>query len=325
MTAQPKMPHIYSLHDASLRDFPRVPGCTAVLGNFDGVHRGHQALLAAARAARPGQPVVVLSFEPHPREFFALSRGGDVAGFRLTLAAQKERLLRRFGADHVVLMAFDEALSRLAPQDFITRVLTDRLGAGHVCVGADFAFGAGRSGTAETLRTHGAQAGFGVTVCAPVCDDGGQVFASSRVRASVAAGDFSVAAYVLGHDWCVSAPVVKGAQRGRALGFPTANQTLARLQLPPYGIYAVRARLAGEALWRAGVASLGIRPMFAVSAPLLETHIFDFAQEIYGNTLDVQPVEFLRAEATFDSLDALVAQMKQDCLDARAVLKSGSL
>lgn len=320
MTDLPSTAHIHRLDSLT-----PVAGCTLVIGNFDGVHRGHQALLDRARALRPGHPVVVLTFEPHPREFFAQSRNQSVAAFRLTLAARKEQLLRRFGADHVVLLEFDAALSQLIAQQFIKTVIVDGLGAAHVCVGEDFAFGVGRGGTVDTLRHEGALSGFGVTAVAAVRDDMGQPFASRRVRDAIAAGDFAQAQVLLGHAWCVSGPVIKGDQRGRTLGYPTANQALSRLQLPPYGIYAVRARLAGEEIWRDGVANLGIRPMFAVPSPLLETYIFDFDQDIYGKILDVQVVEFIRGEAKFDSLDALMAQMKQDCVAARAVLKSRSL
>ncbi len=320
MTDLPSTPHIYSPADLSPDS-----GCTLVIGNFDGVHRGHQALLAHARAVRPGHRVVVLTFEPHPREYFAQSRNQPAPAFRLTLAQQKEKLLLAYGADRVVALGFDAALSQLSAQDFIRQVIVDGLGAAHVCVGDDFAFGAARGGSVDTLRHEGTLYGFGVSALAPVCDQSGGVLSSSRARGAIAAGDFAAAQAVLGHAWCVSAPVIKGDQRGRTLGYPTANQALSRLQLPPYGIYAVRARIAGEDIWRDGVANLGIRPMFEVAAPLLETFIFDFSRKIYGNILEVQPVDFIRGEARFDSLDALMAQMKQDCLAARAVLESRSL
>lgn len=324
MTDHPKTPH-QPPAILTPRDLRPIAGATVVMGNFDGVHRGHQALLSRARGLRPGKPVVVLSFEPHPREFFSQRSDQPVAPFRLTLADYKQHLLLRYGADDVVLLAFDEDLSQLSPQDFIQQVLVDGLGAGHVCVGEDFAFGKGRAGSVATLIEEGARHGFGVTAVAAVGDGMGEIYASSRVRTAIAAGEFMQAADILGHGWCVSAPVVKGDQRGRELGYPTANQQLSRLQLPPYGIYAVRLRIEGEYFWRQGVANLGIRPMFEVTQPLLETHIFDFTDDIYGKTIEVQPVGFIRGEAKFDSLEALIEQMKQDCLDARAVLKSGSL
>lgn len=320
MTNLPSTAHIQTVDDL----LP-ASGCTLVIGNFDGVHRGHQALLAQARAQRPGHRVVVLTFEPHPREFFAQSRNQPTPAFRLTLAMQKEKLLRAYGADQVVMLGFDATLSQLSAQDFIRRVIVDGLGAAHVCVGEDFAFGAGRAGTLETLRTEGALYGFEVTALAPVRDEQGAVLSSSRVRVALAAGDLAQAEALLGHSWCVSAVVIKGDQRGRTLGFPTANQDLSRLQLPPYGIYAVRVRIEGEEGWRDGVANLGIRPMFEVASPLLETFIFDFTGDLYGKIVDVQVVDFIRGEAKFDSLDSLMAQMKQDCLAARAVLKSRSL
>lgn len=320
MTNLPSTAHIQTIDDL----LP-ASGCTLVIGNFDGVHRGHQELLAQARALRTDHRVVVLTFEPHPREYFAQSRNQPTPAFRLALAMQKEKLLRAYGADQVVMLGFDATLSQLSAQDFIKRVIVDGLGAAHICVGEDFAFGAGRTGTVATLRAEGALYGFEVTALAPVHDAHGVVFSSSRVREALAAGDLAQAHDLLGHPWCVSAPVIKGDQRGRTLGFPTANQDLSRLQLPPYGIYAVRVRIEGEDDWREGVANLGIRPMFQVAQPLLETFIFDFTDDIYGKILDVQVVDFIRGEAKFDSLDALMAQMKQDCLAARAVLKSRSL
>lgn len=294
---------------------PRHSGSTLVIGNFDGVHRGHRALLDAAR--QYGAPVVALTFEPHPREYFAK----DAAPFRLTLADAKARLLHDYGASHVVPMAFDGDLATLDARAFIDRVILGGIGAARVVVGADFAFGRGRGGTVETL----AQAGLQVTALPPLHDETGAVYSSSRVRDCIRAGDFAGARLLSGHDWVVTGPVLQGDRRGRELGYPTANQSLDGLVLPPFGIYAVRIAVDGDDRIYDGVANLGIRPMFALERPILETHIFDFSAEIYGENLRVTPVAFLRGEARFDSLESLKSQIKQDCLAACAVLKSGSL
>lgn len=323
------MTHLHSTpHDPDIMtsgEVARIDGATLVIGNFDGVHLGHAHLLRVARAINPAAPVVALSFEPHPREFFAQMRGDANPNFRLTLAAAKHRALIAAGADHVVLLAFDSTLSAMTAEDFITRVLVDGIGCAHVVVGSDFVFGAARGGNVYMLRHYGAQLGFGVTTPDVLCDDTGTPYSSTRIRTAIAAGDFALAQQLLGRAHVIEGVVVKGDQRGRTLGYPTANQDLSRLQLPPYGIYAVRARIAGERDWRAGVANLGIRPMFELAHPILETHIFDFDADIYGKILEVEPLAFLRGEAKFDSLDALMAQMKQDCIAARAVVKSRSL
>lgn len=304
----------------NLQSLPSWPGCTVAIGNFDGVHLGHQALLAAARTASAA-PVVALSFEPHPREYFATLRGEAAVPFRLTLDETKVRFLQAAGADHVVLLAFDPMLASLSAQDFIDRVLVQGLGAAHVVVGTDFVFGRDRGGSLATLAADGR---FGVTAVSPKGDTAG-AYSSSRVRSALAAGDLNAVACLLGRRHSIEGPVIHGEKRGRELGYPTANQSLERLALPPFGIYAVRLRIEGEDSWRHGVANLGIRPMFAIKQPILETYIFDFDQDIYGRRLRVEPVAFLRGEARFDSLDALISQMKQDCQAARAVFKSGSL
>lgn len=303
----------------TLADLTPQPGCTLVIGNFDGVHRGHQALLAQARAR--GRPVVVLSFEPHPRQYFAARQGAVVAPLRLTPPALKTRLLRAAGADSVVLLAFEAALAEVDATAFIDKVIVQGLGASHIVVGEDFVFGRDRGGSIETLRADGR---FSVTAVTPVGDAAG-VFSSSRARQLLAAGDLVGLANILGRAHSIAGPVLHGDKRGRTLGYPTANQSLAGLALPPLGIYAVRVRLPHESVPRIGAANLGIRPMFAVEYPILETFIFDFDQDIYDQDITVELVKFLRPEARFDSLDALMAQMKQDCQAARAVFQSVSL
>lgn len=297
-----------------------LPGCSVVIGNLDGVHRGHAALLARAR--QQASPVVALSFEPHPRQFFAEQKGQALPGFRLTPLASKVKWLKAAGADQVVLLDFNAALAALSAQEFIDQVLVTGLEAAHIVVGDDFVFGANRIGTVETLRGDGR---FGVTALPPVCDAAGQAYSSTRARTALQTGDFTALQHILGRAFTIEGPVVHGDARGRTIGFPTANQKLEGMQLPPFGIYAVRIKLAGEDHWRDGVANLGIRPMFAVAQPLLETYIFDFAADIYGKNMEVLPMAFIRPEGHYDSLEALVAQIKQDCQAARAVLKSRSL
>jgi len=291
-------------------------GCVLVLGNFDGVHLGHRALVARAKeiAAEAGASVGVVTFEPHPRNFFQK----DAPVFRLTPLPLKQKLLASLGACHVFTLAFDAALAGMAAEDFIEEILVRGLRARHVVIGSNFAFGKGRRGTPAMLQACPA---FRTEVVEPVAA-GGIVYSSTAARGHLAEGRFEEAAKILGWPWRIEAEVLHGDKRGRTLGFPTANQDAGEVLRIPYGIYAVRARVEGEGIWREGVASFGLRPMFRLESPLLETFIFDFSDEIYGKILAVQPVLHLRGEMKFDSLEALVAQMKEDCIAAKAVLKS---
>lgn len=283
------------------------------IGNFDGVHPGHAALVrrTADIAAAEGLSPAVLTFEPHPREFFA----PEGEPFRLTLLPEKARLLGAGGAAHIFAPAFDAAFAAMSAADFMTFIRA-RLHARHIVVGADFAFGKGRAGSVDTLRTM-----FDVTVVDPVRCAGGDVYSSTRIRDLLRRGDLTGAADLLGRAWAIEAEVVHGDKRGRELGFPTANQQVERYVRLPFGIYAVRVQIEGESGAHAAVANFGIRPMFRIRQPIFETHIFDFNRSIYGKTMRVEPVKYLRPEKAFDGLPALVAQMKQDCLDARAVFK----
>lgn len=295
-------------------------GCVVAIGNFDGVHLGHRALIAeaAAVASRLGVPLGVVTFEPHPRQFFQPAG----APFRLTLQPMKCRLMRELGVDHLFAIPFDQALSSLTAQRFIDEILVGALRAAHVVIGPCFAFGHKRAGTAQTLQGSGA---FGVSVVKQLANGAGEIYSSTAARAQLQAGRFDAAAAILGWRWEMEAPIVHGNKLGRTLGMPTANQNVPDYLRIPYGVYAVRALLEGETRWRAGAANFGIRPMFEIKEPLLETFIFDFQDEIYGKTLRVQPVQHLRAEMSFNGLDALVAQMKEDCLKAAAVLKSSEV
>lgn len=288
-------------------------GAVLAIGNFDGVHPGHQALIAQAKAQAAARKTraAVMTFEPHPREFFK----PDDPPFRLTLLPMKARLLAALGVDDIFAPPFDAGFAAQSAAAFMD-FLRDRLEPESIVVGADFAFGKGRGGGIDTLREM-----FDVTVVKPVTCPQGAVYSSTRIRALLQEGKLQEAAALLGRPWEVEAEVVHGDKRGRELGFPTANQQVDRYIRIPYGIYAVRVMVEGWTAPRAGVANFGIRPMFKIRRPIFETHIFDFNGDIYGKDMRVEPVKFLRAERAFDDLDALVRQMKQDCLDARAVLK----
>jgi len=308
-------------------DYRNLPAdaldCVIAVGSFDGVHEGHRALIRAARdiAARLKSPLGIITFEPHPREFF--QPGGPP--FRLTLPRAQRRIFESLGVDHLFTLPFDAAFSRLTGDDFVREVLRDSLKARHVAVGPDFHFGHKRSGSPATLKAAADKGAFGLTLLPAVQCESGARFSSTRIRAHIAKAELDDAAALLGYPWEMEAAVIPGDRRGRTIGYPTANQDVARYVRMPYGVYAVQVMVEGEYMWRGGAANFGIRPMFEVSAPLLETYIFDFASEIYGKQMRVRPVRKLRPEMNFDGLEALKAQIDRDCLDARAVLKSASL
>lgn len=303
--------------EANLADPPpAVRGAVVAIGNFDGVHRGHQVVLSETigLAHAIGRPAVALTFEPHPRTVFR----PDKPVFRLTPRPVKSTVMAALGLDGVVVGAFDRAFAAIAASDFITDVLVGRLAVAHAVMGWDFQFGKGRAGTPDFLIEEGRRLGFGVT-CVPACsDEGGTVISSSRVRAALGAGNVAEAAGLLGWHWFVSGTVIAGDRRGRALGFPTAN-----IALPPetglaHGIYAVKVRI-GETVHDA-VASYGRRPTFDNGAPLLEVFVLDYRGDLYGKTLQVAFMSYLRPEERFESVAALVAQMHKDVAEARAAL-----
>ena len=291
-------------------------GGVVALGNFDGVHRGHQALLAHAgeHARRLGVPLVVLTFEPHPRRFFV----PDTGPFRLTLAPAKLRLLTACGVEAVLAQHFDQAFAGLSSDTFIDEVLLQGLGARHVVCGYDFTFGARRSGNVEKLRKQGQAKGFGVSVLDPVMREG-EIYSSTRIRESLRAGWVSEAAELLGHAWEIEGAVEMGDQRGRTIGFPTANVTLGEHLRPRFGVYAVRALI--DDAWRDAVANLGRRPTFGKIQENFEVHLFDFAGDLYGKTLRVELVDFIRPEMKFAGLDQLKAQIAADGDSARRILR----
>ncbi|ACA16683.1 riboflavin biosynthesis protein RibF [Methylobacterium sp. 4-46] len=303
------------------RDGEPVPaalrGAVAAIGNFDGLHRGHLALVAAVRemAADRGGPSAVLTFEPHPRDFFAPDR----PVFRLTGEGAKLAILARLGLDGVFLRRFDSALAGTSAAGFVTGLLKRDLGLAGVVIGHDFHFGRGREGTPGLLRALCAENGLACRVIDPVAAGGGEApVSSSAIRAALAAGDIALANHLLGFRWFVEGEVRHGDKRGRVLGFPTANLALPACGLA-HGIYAVRARLP-DGTMRDGAASYGRRPTFDNGAPLLETTLFDFSGDLYGRRLAVEFVAYLRGEARFDSAEALVAQMHRDAAEARLVL-----
>ena len=290
-------------------------GGAVALGNFDGVHRGHQMLLArAAEQARTlGAPLVALTFEPHPRRFFV----PDTGPFRLTLAPAKLRLLAQYGVQAVLAQRFDAAFAALSPDAFIDDVLLKGLGARHVVCGYDFTFGARRGGNVERLREQGKAKGFGVTVLDPVMREG-EIYSSTRIREALRAGWASEAAELLGHPWEIEGTVELGDQRGRTIGFPTANVALGEHLRPRFGVYAVRVLVDGN--WRDAVANLGRRPTFGKLQENFEVHLFDFVGDLYGTTLRVALVDFIRPEMKFSGLDQLKAQIAVDGQAAKGIL-----
>jgi riboflavin kinase / FMN adenylyltransferase len=290
-------------------------GGSVAIGNFDGVHLGHQALLARATdwAAAHKRPALLLTFEPHPRAFF---RPGEPL-FRLTPPAMKAKLVAAAGLQAMVAWPFDAALAGLSAEVFCRDLLAGALGAAHVVTGEDFRFGQGRGGDAAALARHGAALGFFAESVPPVALDGVPV-SSSRIRALLAAGDVTTANRLLGREWSIAAEVRHGDKRGRGLGYPTANLHLDPNVMLDHGIYAVRASVDG--IVRPAVASFGRRPTFDGGAPKLEVHVFDYAGDLYGREMEVAFVARIRPELKFDSIDALVARMDDDSRTARALL-----
>lgn len=296
-------------------DAAGLAGGVVAIGNFDGVHRGHQAVIerACAMASSLECPALALTFEPHPRQFFQPGK----PLFRLSPPAGKLRLLRAAGLDGAVIAGFDAGFASQSAEAFVDNVLVARLGACAVVTGHNFHFGKGRAGSPQMLAEFGAAKGFDVATVGPQGSDE-TVFSSSAVRAHLAEGDLDAAAGILGYRWFFSAHIRHGEKRGRELGYPTANMALDPDCGLRQGVYAVRVRIDGNSA--GGVASFGVRPQFDNGAPLFETHIFDFSGDLYGRELDITPLAFLRGEARFDSIDALIAQMDADAQAARVAV-----
>ena len=291
-------------------------GGVIALGNFDGFHAGHQAVVGrAVRHARDeGRPAIVATFDPHPVRFFK----PDVAPFRLTTLDQRQELFAAAGADAMLVLPFDAALAATSAEDFITALLLGRYGAAGVVTGADFTFGKGRGGDVVTLADHARRLGFFTEMVAPV-DDSEEVVSSSRIREALRSGDCGTAARLLTRPFTVRNVVQHGDKNGRLLGFPTANLDMGQYLRPRYGIYAVTGRLPDGRILK-GAANLGIRPSFVPPKELLEPHFFDFAGDLYGQEIDVAFHAFIRPEAKYDGMDALMAQIARDCEQAKALL-----
>jgi len=302
---------------------PSDRGACAAIGNFDGVHLGHQHVLdlTRSRADELDAPSGVVTFEPHPRSYFAALSGQTTPPFRLMNAAAKAHRLEKLGLDRLYELPFDAHLSGLSAEAFAAQVLADGLGLRHVVVGADFCFGKGRRGTAEDLHAFGTRMGFGTTIVPLVQLAEGDV-SSTRIREALAEGDAKGAARMLGHLHRIDGVVEHGEKRGRELGFPTANMSLEGLHLPRFGVYAVTVDVLDgpHAGSYRGVSSLGVRPMFGENRPNLETYLLDFEGDLYGAELSVALVDFLRDEERYDGVPALVRQMRLDCDAARAAL-----
>ena len=286
-------------------------GASIALGVLDGVHRGHQAVLAAAAAH--GAALAAAVFEPHPKQYFL----PDAPPFRLQNAGQRARAIEALGATAVFQLPFDHALAALSEEAFAREIIVGALGATHVSVGSDFRYGHNRAGDAASLQREGAALGFGVTIVQDVTEAGARI-SSSAIRALVAAGDLAQATAFLTRPFAIEGAVIQGAQRGRTIGFPTANIALSDYVRPAFGVYAVRVNVDGASV--AGVANIGVKPTLGVAEPLLEAHLFDFNGDLYGKTIETALIFFLRPERKFDSFDALKAQIHTDAQQARALL-----
>ena len=295
---------------------PKARGASVAMGNFDGVHRGHQSVIDLARG---DAPLGIITFEPHPRQFFA----PGAPAFRLMNAEARANRLARLGVQHLFQLPFDATLAGLTPESFASDVLSDGLGISHVVVGADFCFGKGRAGNAQDLATLCAARGIRTTI-APLVADNGTEISSTNIRRALTEGRPRDAAAMLGHWHRIEGEVLHGEKRGRELGYPTANMSVEGLHLPKLGVYAVLVDiLTGPQKGSYhGAASLGVRPMFGENRPNLETFLFDFKGDLYGQHLSIALVDYLRPELKFDGLEALIQQMDADCKKARTLLSA---
>ncbi len=300
----------------------RIPdelrSAVVALGNFDGFHLGHQAVAgeAIAQAKAAGKPAIIATFDPHPVRFFA----PQAPWFRLTTLDQRQRLFEDAGADAMLVFEFDASLAATTAEDFIAKLLVERLGISAVVTGEDFTFGNRRGGNFDVLRDVGAAHGLSSTAMGPVVDDGG-VISSSRIREALQAGDCATATRLLTRPFAIEGIVQHGDKNGRLLGFPTANIDIGHYLRPRYGIYAVKGKLADDRVLD-GAANLGIRPSFEPPKELLEPHFFDFAEDLYGQHIEVEFHAFIRPEMKFDDMEALMLQMQADCDEARRILEA---
>ncbi|WP_073974219.1 bifunctional riboflavin kinase/FAD synthetase [Erythrobacter donghaensis] len=297
-------------------------GAVVALGNFDGFHRGHQAVAgeAIAWAHAEGRPSIIATFDPHPVRFFK----PDVPPFRLTTLEQRQELYLAAGATAMLVFHFDAELAGTGAEDFIRAILVERLGAHGVVTGGDFTFGKGAKGNVDLLRTLGGELGLQSRVVEAVAQ-GGEVVSSSRIREALRGGDPQEAARLLTRPFAIRGIVEHGDKRGRTIGYPTANLGVENYLRPKYGIYAVTGRILATGEVLKGAANIGIRPQFEPPKELLEPFFFDFAGDLYGQEIEVAFHHYLRGEAKFDSLEALIAQMDKDCAEARRLLSAQPL
>jgi len=296
---------------------PALRGAVIALGNFDGFHLGHQRVVAEAVdwARANGRPAIVATFDPHPVRHFA----PHVPPFRLTTLEQREELFAAAGADAMLVFEFDEALASLSAEQFVADLLGQRLGASGVVTGEDFTFGKARGGNVGVLRAVGGTCGIETRAIGPVLESGLTV-SSSRIRDALKAGDCALTERLLTRPFAVRGEVIHGDKRGRTIGFPTANIDMGSYLRPRYGIYAVTGRIVATGQVLQGAANLGIRPSFDPPREVLEPYFFDFSGDLYGQEIEVAFRHFIRPEAKFDSIEALVAQMDADCAQARVLL-----
>lgn len=294
-------------------------GAVIALGNFDGFHRGHQAVAGEAIrwAHEEGRPSIIATFDPHPVRFFR----PDVPPFRLTTLEQRQELYLAAGATAMLVFHFDAELAGTSAEDFISEILVKRFGAHGVVTGGDFTFGKGAKGNVALLRELGGALGLQNRVVEAV-EDGSEVVSSSRIRDALRDGDPETAARLLTRPFAIRGIVEHGDKRGRTIGYPTANLAIDKYLRPKYGIYAVTGRILATGEVLKGAASIGIRPQFEPPKELLEPHFFDFSGDLYGQEIEVAFHHFLRPEAKFDSLDGLIAQMEKDCGEARKLLSA---
>lgn len=295
----------------------RDRGAAVALGNFDGVHRGHQTVIAQAAAAarRLNAPLGVISFEPHPRRIFQPNE----PAFRLMRPAQQARALEGLGVDLFYVLPFDEEMKNLTDREFAHEVLHDGLGVRHVAVGFDISFGKGRTGSPATMTAYGDEFGFSVSVAQAVSDGEGEKYSSTAVRDALREGRPEAAAAILGRPFAIEGPVQRGRQLGRELGFPTANVQVDDYVQPRFGVYATRTRLP-DGREVPGVANIGVNPTVGEVAPVLEVWLFDFDEDIYDQTIETDLITFLRPELKFDGLEAMVEQVMRDAAQARKIL-----
>ncbi len=297
----------------------KAKGCTVLIGNFDGVHKGHQALINKGKeiAKANGTKLAVVTFSPHPRKFFQQ----DPYNFYLTELPMKLRLIEEAGVDYLFVIDFNRETARLTPNNFIN-LLSEDLGIKHLIVGENFCFGAKRAGNIKTLQRAANKNKFNLTVLDLIKYNDKEKISSSEIRRLLQKGDFKKANELLGWQWHIESEVVVGDKRGRLLGYPTANQKINEHIRFPYGVYVTKVQIENENQWRDGISNFGIRPMFRAKIPLLETHIFNFKEEIYGKTMKVVPLESIRGEKLFSSKKDLVDAIEEDCIKAKAMLKS---